>query len=156
VRLALRALAVALMLAAAGPTLAQDTPAARTLATYAPDIVWESDSELSGDIDCDGRPDQALLGRRDDRVYVGVVVSSKPRPEILGFTVGGAVHDALCDGPAVLAIESLDYDPKKTIGRLDGFRRSKRCKGLRLSSGRCSSIRFFWNHKIDELDWWRL
>lgn len=150
------AVVVACLVAAGSPALAQETPAVRTLATYGPDILWQPDSELIGDIDCDGRPDQALLGRRDDRVFVGVIVSSKPRPEILGFTVGGAVHDAICPGPAMLTIESLDYDPKKTIGRLDGFKRSKRCKGLRLSSGRCSSIRFFWNHKTDELDWWRL
>jgi hypothetical protein len=156
VRLSLRAIVVALVIAAAGSALAQETPAVRTLATYGPDILWQPESELSGDIDCDGRPDQALLGRRDDRVYVGVVVSSKPRPEILGFTAGGTVHDAICPEPPVLKIESLDYDPKKTIGRLDGFRRSKRCKGLRLSSGSCSSLRFFWNHKTDELDWWRL
>src|SRR4051794_6119390 len=74
VRLSLRAIVVALVIAAAGSALAQETPAVRTLATYGPDILWQPESELSGDIDCDGRPDQALLGRRDDRVYVGVVV----------------------------------------------------------------------------------
>ena len=110
---------------------------------------------LSGDIDCDGRPDQAVLGRRDGKVFVGVVVSSKSRPEILGFAVGASIHDAICAEPAALQVESLNYTPKKSAGRIEGFRRSTRCEGLRLAAAQCESIHVFWNHKIDELDWWR-
>jgi len=153
---ALRAVVVALVVSVSGAVLAQETSALRALTMYGPDVQWEAASELTGDIDCDGRPDQALLGRRDGRVWVGVVVSSKSRPEILTFAVGGAgIQDMICAEPAVLRIESLDYDPKKAAGRIDGFRRSKRCKGLRLSGGDCDSIHFFWNHRTGELDWWR-
>ena len=144
------------MIGVAAVAHAQDTAAFRALATFEPGVRWEAASELTADIDCDGRSDQALLGRGDGRVYVGVIVSSRMRPEILGFGVGSAVHDAICAEPAVLRVESLDYDPKKAGGRVDGFRRSKRCKGLRLSGGACDSIHFFWNHRTKELDWWRL
>ena len=147
---------VGFVVSVAGAALAQGTPALRALTTFGPDVQWEAESEVTADVDCDGRPDQALLGRRDGKVFVGLVVSSKVRPEILAFSVGGGIQDAICAEPAALKVESLDYDPRKSVGRLDGFRRSKRCKGLRLSGGQCDSIHFFWNHKKDELDWWRL
>jgi hypothetical protein len=153
---ALRVAALALIAGASGDALAQETPAFQALAAYEPEVRWDASSELSADINCDGRPDQALLGRREGKVYVGLVVSGRARPEILGFGIGGAVQDTICAEPAVLRVESLDYDPKKAGGRLDGFRRSKRCKGLRLSGGQCDSIHFFWNHRTKELDWWRL
>ncbi len=153
---ALRIAVLALMAGGAGGALAQGTPALQALAAYEPEVRWEEASELTGDINCDGRPDQALLGRREGKVYVGLVVSGRARPEILGFGIGGGVQDTICAEPAILRIESLDYDPAKAVGRIDGFRRSKRCKGLKLSGGQCDSIHIFWNHKTKELDWWRL
>lgn len=154
--LALRVAVVALLVGVAGAALAQGTPALQALTTFGPDVEWEAASEVTADVDCDGRADQALVGRRDGRIFVGLVVSSKARPEILTFAVGAKIPDAICAEPAVLQVESLDYTPKKSAGRIDGFRRSKRCKGLRLSGGACDSIHFFWNHKTGELDWWRL
>ena len=148
--------ALIFMIGLAAAAQAQDTAAFKTLAAFEPGVQWEAASELTADIDCDGRSDQALLGRGEGRVYVGVIVSSRTRPEILGFGVGSGFHDAICAEPAILRVESLDYDPKKAGGRVDGFRRSKRCKGLRLSGGQCDSIHFFWNHRTKELDWWRL
>jgi len=152
----LRIALLALLVGAVASAQAQGTPALQALAAFEPEVRWDETSELTADITCDGRPDHALLGRRDGRVYVGLVVSGRPRPEILSFGVGGGIQDAICAEPAVLSVESLDYDPKKAGGRLDGFRRSKRCKGLRLSGGQCDSIHFFWNHRTKELDWWRL
>ena len=150
------AVVLALLAGVAGSALAQETPAWRALAAYQPAVRWDAASEVTADIDCDGRPDQALLGRSDGRVYVGLVASGQPRPEILGFSIGGGIQDAICAEPAVLRVESLDYDANKAVRRIDGFRRSKRCKGLRLSGGECDSIHFFWNHRTKELDWWRL
>jgi hypothetical protein len=52
----------------------------------------------------------------------------------------------------VLRVESLDYDPAEAVGKIDGFRRSKTCKGPRLEGGECDSVHVFWNHKTKRLN----
>ena len=118
-------------------------------------VRWETKSELHADFDCDGRPDQAFLGRNDGRVYVGVVRAAVQKPEILDFSVDAGIQKAICAEPAKLVVESLDYDPTDAVGPIDGFHRSRRCRGLELSGGQCDSIHLFWNHGSKNLDWWR-
>ena len=121
-----------------------------------PNVRWDSKSGLRADFDCDGRPDQAFLGRNAGRVYVGLIRAAAQRPEILDFAVGASIQEEICGEPAELVIESLDYDPEEAVGGIDGFRRSRRCKGLQLRGGECDSIHLFWNHESRSLDWWRL
>ncbi len=145
------------MLTIAGGGEAYSAAVLRAVEAYAPDVKWQAISELAADLDCDGRPDHALLGRHSGNVYVGVVLSSERKPQVLGFAVDPGIQNAICAEPAVLSVESLDYDPPEEMGSIAvaGFRRSKRCKGLRLEGGECDSIHFFWNHKTRRLEWWR-
>jgi hypothetical protein len=126
------------------------------LSSARPDVRWDPKSGLIADFDCDGSPDAAFLGRTEGNVFVGLVRAASAQPEILEFGVGGAAQSALCDGPGKLALESLDYDPAEEVSRIDGFVRSRRCKGLVLSGGECDPIHLFWNHKTNRLEWWRL
>jgi hypothetical protein len=118
-------------------------------------VQWDARSGLRADLDCDGRADQAFLGRNAGRVYVGVVRAAAIKPEILDFAVDGGVQEAICAEPAKLVVESLDYDPTDAVGPIDGFRRSRACKGLELSGGECDSVHLFWNHALKRIDWWR-
>jgi hypothetical protein len=120
------------------------------------DIRWETWSVLRGDFDGDGRVDQALLGRGPKRVFVGVVYSSGGKPDILEFAISSGQQAAICSEPAKLEVESLDYDPSDTVGKLEGFERSRTAKGLRLSGGECDDVHLFWNHITKHLGWWRL
>jgi hypothetical protein len=126
------------------------------LSAARPDIRWDAKSGLIADFDCDGSPDAAFLGRTEGKAFVGLVRAASAQPEILEFGVGGPAQSALCDGPGKLALESLDYDPAEEVGKIDGFVRSRRCKGLVLSGGGCDAIHLFWNHKTNRLEWWRL
>jgi len=130
--------------------------ALRQLSSARPDIRWDPKSGLIADFDCDGSPDVAFLGRTEGKVFVGLVRAASTKPEILEFAVDPAVQAAICNEPAKLALESLDYDPTEAVGRIDGFVRSRRCKGLVLSGGDCDEIHLFWNHKTHRLGWWRL
>jgi len=124
-----------------------------------PNVRWDAKSGLRADFDCDGRPDQAFLGRNAGRVYVGVVRAAAQKPEILDFAVDASIQEAICGEPAELVVESLDYDPMEAVGSIDRFQRSRRCRcrcrGLELSGGECDSIHLFWNHASNRLDWWR-
>src|SRR4051812_42572406 len=93
-----------LLLGVAGLAHAQGTPALQALTAYEPEVRWDAASELTADINCDGRADQALLGRSEGKVYIGLVVAGRPRPEILGFGIGGGIQDAICTEPAVLRV----------------------------------------------------
>ena len=106
-------------------------------------VRWDGKSDLRADFDGDGRPDQAFLGRKAGRVYVGVVRAAAQQPEVLDFAVDAGAQKAICAEPAKLVVESLDYDPTDAVGPIEGFRRSRTAKGLRLSGGDCDSIHLF-------------
>jgi hypothetical protein len=141
--------------AEAQPRQSTQQEALRLLSASRPDIKWELKSALSADIDCDGSPDKIFLGRAAGKIYVGVVRAVIKEPEILEFGVGPHAQDSLCQEPAKLKIESLDYDLDGEIGPLDGFRRSRRCKGLLLSGGECDPIHLYWNYNVNHMGWWR-
>ena len=120
-----------------------------------PGIQWET-RVLTLDCDCDGKNDRVYLGRFKGNVFVGFV-SATGSVDMLEFAVNPSVQRAICREPAKLDVESLDYDPTEAVGRIDGFVRSKTCKGLRLSGGGgCDHVHIFWNRKTGSLDWWRL
>lgn len=57
------------------------------LSEAVPGVQWDAKSGLRADLDCDGRADQAFLGRNAGRVYVGLVRAAATKPEILDFAV---------------------------------------------------------------------
>jgi hypothetical protein len=141
--------------AEAQPRSSNKQEALRLLLASRPDIKWDLKSALNADIDCDRAPDKIFLGRAAGKIYVGVVRAAIKEPEILEFRVGFHAQDGICQEPAKLGIESLDYDPADEIGELDGFRRSRRCKGLLLSGGECDPIHLYWNYNVKHMGWWR-
>ena len=125
--------------------------ALRTLARAAPNVHWDGKSMVAGDIACDGRLDPVYLGHSNGRIYVGFVRSANRKPEVLEFGVGPGHQAAICQEPAKLAVERLDYN----LDGAEGFRQSRICKGLVLDDDTCDSIHFFWNHATQHLNWWR-
>lgn len=123
------------------------------------DVTWDKEAIVEIDINCDGKRDYALLGKSKRGVTVAVIVgpvSTKSRIESFEFFVGKNSQDSLCKLPAKLLIESLDYDPTEAVGKLPGFRRSKKCNAFALADGVCDSFHFYWDHQENTLEWWRL
>lgn len=120
-------------------------------------VTWEPQSVLVADIDCDGKADSAFVGRSPGRVAVALIRAGSAAPDVISFgTHGAAVEDEVGSSDAKLTLESLDYDPRDATGDIDGFQRSKVCKGLNLGDGESDSMHLFWNHQSHRLDWWRL
>ena len=47
----------------------------------------------------------------------GAVSPQSPQePEVLDFAIDAGIQEAICQEPAKLAIESLDYDPSDAVG----------------------------------------
>jgi hypothetical protein len=141
-------------LAIAHGLLAQDSVSVEKAATrYVPGVAWQRRSIVSGNFSCHGRKEQAILGVSASEIVIAVFVNGlDSRPEVLRYSA-----KARNPRTAELKIEDLDYDPKEMVGSdLDGFRRSKSCKGLNLSDGDTDSAHIYWNHKSQRFEDWTL
>jgi hypothetical protein len=120
---------------------------------YVPGMDWQRRSIVSGNFSCHGRKEQAILGVSASEIVIAVFVNGLDvRPELLRYS-GKARNPKTAE----LKIEDLDYDPKEMIGSdLDGFKRSKSCKGLNLSDGETDSAHIYWNHKSQRFEDWTL
>src|SRR5438874_2545730 len=101
-----------LVLAAICPLLAQQgssgasarsSTATRILAKAEPDVRWDARRRVTGDFDCDGQVDEAFLGRRERRVYVGVARGGVQKADILNFGIDERSFPGICGEPAKLA-----------------------------------------------------
>jgi hypothetical protein len=106
---------------------------------------------VTGDFDCSGRKQQAILRVNKTEIAVLVFVHGiGNRPEILRYLA--TVRNP---NSAELTVESLDYDPKAEIGAdLPGFQRSMTCQGLNLSDGEVDSAHIYWNHNSNHFEDW--
>jgi hypothetical protein len=112
---------------------------------------------LKIDIDSDGKPDYVFLSQDAKSATVGLVMGEKGHGVLVQtFPIGDPSQDSLCAAPAAIAKESLDYDPKDSVGAIPGFRRTKSGVGFILGGGECDVFHFFWNTSTNKLDWWRL
>ena len=116
---------------------------------HVPDVTWHSESVISGDFTCRGRNEQAILGITAKEIIVVVFIDGlQNKPEILR----DKVHTP---ADAELALEDLDYAPEEQIGvELEGFQRSKVCKGFNIADHHVDSFHVYWNHKDSKFDWW--
>jgi hypothetical protein len=116
---------------------------------YVPGVTWHSESVMSGDFTCRGRMEQAILGITGQEIIIVVFINGlENKPEIL--------HDKVhTPADAELTIEGLDYDPNEQAGvELEGFLRSKVCKGLNIADNHVASFHVYWNQKDSRFDWW--
>ena len=56
------------------------------------------------------------------------------------FGVDPNRQDAICEEPAEIDTELLDYDPDEVLHDSSGFRRSTTCYGIQLVGGQCDFI----------------
>jgi hypothetical protein len=159
-----RTICVALVALASMSTHGQDVrvleraKAEQALRAARPGLTWRYEQSI--DVDCDGRRDEVFTAQDATQYYVVAVVvgkAGKPKISVLQFQLSGSSQDSFCGPPEPLQPESLNYDSGEELGATpEGFRRSARCKGLRLIAGECDSFHLYWNHVAGKLDWWRL
>jgi len=135
-------------------SLGQDSVSVeRAAMKYLPGVDWQPRAVVSGNFSCHGRKERAILGVSASEILIAVFVNGlNMQPEVLRYSA-----KARSPKSAELKIEDLDYDPKEIIGSdLDGFKRSKSCKGLNLSDGETDPAHIYWNHKSQRFEDWTL
>jgi hypothetical protein len=132
--------------------------AEQALRASRPGLAWRHEQSI--DLDCNGGRDEVFTAKDATQYYVAAVMArkaGKPKISVVQFQLSGSSQDSFCGPPEPLRPESLNYNPSEELGATpEGFRRSARCKGLRLSAGECDSFHLYWNYKAGELGWWRL
>lgn len=128
------------------------------LKNICPNANWAIKTALKIDIDCDGKNDYVFLSQSPKHAQIGLVLGRKNGQSVFTQKIpfNKSNQDSLCEAPASIESESLDYDPTGAVGELPGFIQSKSCSSFILAGGECDVFHFFWNHKNNKLEWWRL
>lgn len=134
------------------------TEALKKLKQTVPKTKWSEKTALKIDIDCDGKSDYVFLSQNREAAQVGLVLGRNKGKSVFTQKIAfkGDSQNCLSIPPAIIMTESLDYDPTDAVGELPGFIRSKSCNAFALGAGGSDAFHFFWNHKHDKLEWWRL
>jgi len=115
---------------------------------------------FTADINCDGYKDYALYGQVNNFVKVVVIhgpIVNKNIFDTLKIRFGFSGYQDVVPGKKFyFSLESLDFDIEAAIGEVEGFQRSKVCKGLNISDGMTDSFHIYYDHKMKQLVWWRL
>jgi hypothetical protein len=128
------------------------------LTISANEIDWDSDSKKLTDIDCDGIPDEVIVGYSDTTFQLKVTPSSSNVPLKLEFALGNSFNQAALCGTTVFikTYQTNSESIKEEFGEVfEGYQSAAGCFDINLSGGDCDSINVFWNHKTKGLNWWR-
>ena len=134
-----------LCLALPKPALAMETAEfARAIKSSHPNVRWQENRVLKGDLTCRAHQDLAILGTQGSRLMVAVLASGvTKKPMVL------EIDAALLAAKTTLSIEDQDFEmgtgEPGDVGPLPGFKRSKTCKGLKLDDARIDSVHIYWN-----------
>ena len=127
-----------------------------TLYRAHPEIRWEKSSVITSDFNGDKIMDSAALGYKGKQIIIGVSMGHKKntKVQLLPFSIGAEIQEAICALPATLEAEPLECTAEDSP--LPGCKQLTAAKGLFLSGGECDPIHLYWNHITKQMEWWRL
>lgn len=119
---------------------------------------WDQGTLVKADIDCDGTPDQALLGYEGNSVILKLALAGGAQQQPLSFALAGSTADALCGSVGTLSAEPTDAQALlESLGEVPkGYQQHQGCFDLVLSAGECDAVNLYWDHQGRQLAWWRL
>jgi len=133
---------------------AESTSLLKAAKKFVPGVAWRSSSAVTGDFTCNGRTTHAILGSRENEMFVAIFVRGlSRRPQVLSYAGGPRDPEK-----SSLSVEDLDFDPvqfEKDVGYIPkGLIPSKTCKGINLSDGLVDSAHIYYERKTKKFwDW---
>jgi hypothetical protein len=118
----------------------------------------ETPTALSVDLNGDGVADCVTIVKNSARnvtLTAEIKLPNGIKKESLNFFVDRGKQDGFCGWPVELIAEPLDYEPDPAVGPLQGYVKSNRTIGVRISDGRCDDFHIYWNQDRQGIDWWR-
>ena len=159
------------------PTVINDAVLARDkemLARLDKNIVWVDVPTLRVDLTGDGKREQIFLGKRDDKVFIGIIAgtaSEASKPWKLEFSTDKLQENALCSAEVNITTEAPSL-PLQAFGcnaesnnlrcsELRNLNRSfqqlamRKASGIVLADGLCDPFHIYWDSKMKLFRWWR-
>ena len=127
--------------------------------SYAEGVKWQKDPVHKIDIDCDGVEDSVYIGYVENDFVVKISSSSSKTDSKLQFGIAqSSRQDAVCGEEPKFTTYGFDAEIQKMLFDevSEGYKSGAQCFDLNISGGECDSITVFYNHKTQELNWWRL
>ena len=119
-----------------------------------PAVNWNRKSAISGDVNCDGKPDTVILGSEKDSVVVGVVSGAETdKPQVFSFPISGDTQEGFCASPT--RIELFPLDCSSGEGALPGCTPIKSCQSFTVTDNECDPFNFYWDSSHKTISWWR-
>jgi len=149
-------LLIATLFAAPRIVVANEPELLKAAQSFRADARWKLDLAITADVDCDRKLDHVLLGNTQNEVIVLVFRSGlKKKPDSIAFPTSRVTPET-----ALLETEPLDVTDKdfqEMLGATpEGYRRSKKCKGLVLSDGQKDALHLYWHKSRHEFNAWSL
>jgi hypothetical protein len=123
------------------------------------EVMWQDKPVHKIDIDCDGVEDSVYMGRVKNDFVIRIHASSAKTESKLQFGLAQpSRQDAICGKEPKFATYSSDAEAQRMLFDevFEGYKSGQQCFDLNISGGECDSITVFYNHKTQELNWWRL
>jgi len=130
-----------------------------SVASYGDEVSWQSEPAHKIDIDCDGVGDSVFLGHIKNDFIVKILASSSKTDSQLQFGLAQpSRQDAICGEAPNFTTYNSDAKAQEMMFDevFEGYKSGSQCFDLNISGGECDSITVFYNHKTQELNWWRL
>lgn len=131
-----------------------EVEARRRLSARAPGIEWSTTTRV--DLDGDGVPDFAMLGKTQSQAVIGVVLGAAAEGTfVFTFQRYGTRHKGLCGDPAAARIVAEALAPTTDPDAPPGAkgRPGARRGAFRLESGECDALHFYFDGLA--VRWWR-
>ena len=123
------------------------------------EVKWQEGPVHKVDIDCDGIEDSVYIGHVANDFIVKILASSSKQESKLQFGLAQpSRQDAICGKAPKFTTYGSDAKAQKMLFDkvFEGYKSGEQCFDLNISGGECDSITVFYNHKTQELNWWRL
>ncbi len=126
---------------------------------FGEEVQWQENPVHKIDIDCDGIEDSVHLGHVENDFIVKISSSSSKKDSKLQFGLAQpSRQDAICGTEPKFTTYGSDEEAQRMLFDevFEGYKSGAQCFDLNISGGECDSITVFYNHKTQELNWWRL
>jgi len=112
-------------------------------------------NKIKGDINCDGKNDLIEVKTASNEVTVLVTLHNKDEVQRLAFGKESIHNECLIGKNIDMTLEKQQDLVEELGGNPEGYQVSDSCFGLIISSKSCDPTHVYWNHKKNQLNWWR-
>jgi hypothetical protein len=145
-----------ILLAASSAQATSDAALLKDLVARYPGFSWSATRLVKGDLNRDGKLDNAALGIGTRKVALALLLNGK-NPVLTEIAAEAGKQFGICLGAEPkITIQLQSEAPLNALGETpQGYEICAKCIEIVVSGGDCDPLQFYWNTKSKKLVWWR-